>query len=1255
MSNQKRLPHELIRKLLEDNLETIIKELFKGGNLTPIKGKGRNQVRISGLGLGGLEVVTSGSQRGNWFNLSADTGGDIVSLISWAKWGTKSDRQSAWEWAARRFGLDADGIDDARKAKLDQERRFEPREKHARAQDAEDDDVILEIVNPVPKDVQPVFPKKRVPTQRWAWKNADGSIAGYTYRIEWWKKTKDGDVSKEKIVLPLVYAKVREPSGQIVHKWIGKGIPQPAPLYGLPELIEGLRAGKDVIVVEGEKKVAAARLLFSEMVATTSGSSSSAKTRDFSPLATAKGRIFIWPDADAENIHGTRSGLLYAERIAEKISEVSSRPVYVVGVAGQSFRKDSKGRWQRAVGRQGGLFDVVPDGWDLADDLPNGWSEATLQGLLEAAEPLLPMPEDKEPERRKRGRTTLQTGIPPYFAKKPLPAFAASAELDKTLNGFFAGIWGREDERLAIKGAAGLGKSTKTALLLGKYAGGRNVEIYVPDHGLALHWKGLVETANPELVVRVIRGRSHGADRDQAPCVRWRAAEAVAMAGLSVHDHLCQSNNSPEDGLGDRGNSCPYFDRCPYLEQFKSDRPEVRIFVHQHLSLARNQGLPDPDLVIVDERFAFHLAPVRDFGLDRLEAKRNWALLGSKAYQAAWFRDVAHATSQALRESVQDGQEAGLIELLRRRGLSADDFEEMAELEAGFAPKTTIRPDMDEAEQIRLAEAYRPFRIVWRFWRQIEKEMRLGRVHSQSIRLRTNVPSGLNGERQDKIRLGWRRDVRFAYEDGYEIRFKTSAETFSEWEGIGWNRFLQLSGYDVDPPADMKPCEILHRNSLKLMAERFKIHLGSGHALAWGDDKELRRKRNGVPVLILDADADPLLLDAVLPGTKLVDIQTERRCEVIQVWDTRNSKHRMIAGERAATVQSDILSLLMDEREKPSGLEPGINRKILLVAPKRVEEELIGHVPAGVDTAHFGAIRGLDHWRDHDTVIVAGREQPSTDELEDMAAAFFWDAAKPILRLPAGQDLPEVERGFRMKSPARDKDAPAFGVAVPVHPDPRVQAVLEQLREAEIAQAVDRLRLVHAEKPKRVILMTNIVCDITVDRLLSWREAVAGGDRLSLAWQRSGGVLPLAYAELSGRFPELWGSENAARSWFRGKSSESLIEALKAPLLLVSYRRQGQRRPSRAVISAELQDPLAALELLVGRLEGFRIEREIHPKADLSELRTLESEEGSVGPAIRAVACAGDGYAYANVQPVFDSIPPSPYLTFAGPDPPDTS
>jgi hypothetical protein len=78
--------------------------------------------------------------------------------------------------------------------------------------------------------------------------------------------------------------------------------------------------------------------------------------------------------------------------------------------------------------------------------------------------------------------------------------------------------------------------------------------------------------------------------------------------------------------------------------------------------------------------------------------------------------------------------------------------------------------------------------------------------------------------------------------------------------------------------------------------------------------------------------------------------------------------------------------------------------------------------------------------------------------------------------------------------------------------------VVEQVREAEMVQAVDRLRLIHSPREKTVVILCNIPLDLPVDELVTWRE-LAGDDRLeeapALCEENGWDALPLAPEKLS--------------------------------------------------------------------------------------------------------------------------------------------
>jgi hypothetical protein len=235
-------------------------------------------------------------------------------------------------------------------------------------------------------------------------------------------------------------------------------------------------------------------------------------------------------------------------------------------------------------------------------------------------------------------------------------------------------------------------------------------------------------------------------------------------------------------------------------------------------------------------------------------------------------------------------------------------------------------------------------------------------------------------------------------------------------------------------------------------------------------------------------------------------------------------------------------------------------------------------VPAGSELAHFGAIRGVDRWKNFDTAVIVGRNQPPISAVEAVARAIWFDDAQPLV---FADNWVVENRGYRVRGAL-----PATGVEVVVHPDRRVQAVLEQLRERESTQAVDRLRLIHAQKPKEVILLSNIPLDIDVDELRSWDEIVHG-TRLERAWAALDGVLPLAPTWLAKRFPALWATPAAAEADVRasGKNREFSNRLIIRNPTVYTFRYQppGQRRPSHALSVLPLDQTQTELTRLIGK------------------------------------------------------------------------
>ena len=220
-----------------------------------------------------------------------------------------------------------------------------------------------------------------------------------------------------------------------------------------------------------------------------------------------------------------------------------------------------------------------------------------------------------------------------------------------------------------------------------------------------------------------------------------------------------------------------------------------------------------------------------------------------------------------------------------------------------------------------------------------------------------------------------------------------------------------------------------------------------------------------------------------------------------------------------------------------------------------------------------GCIAYRDRDRDHDTVIIAGREQPPALGVEAQARALFGDDHTTPLDLP-GEYV--TRNGHH------------------AHPDPRCQAILEQCRERETEQAVARLRLVHRTEPARVILLSNLPVALPVDHRVSWGGIMPS--KAETATAEAAGIELLSASEMARVYPERWPTKAAAKQWRARNqrvtfSHNIYLMEKRYPLAgrVVAYRLHGQYRsghPHRAWIPAEhggsLFEAADALAAVVG-------------------------------------------------------------------------
>lgn len=332
------------------------------------------------------------------------------------------------------------------------------------------------------------------------------------------------------------------------------------------------------------------------------------------------------------------------------------------------------------------------------------------------------------------------------------------------------------------------------------------------------------------------------------------------------------------------------------------------------------------------------------------------------------------------------------------------------------------------------------------------------------------------------------------------------------------------------------------------------------------------------PVLLLDADLDERIARKLFPALRVSKIPVRQQTRVVQVVDRPVSRRSLLGGGEGDAKRAERCFRELE----------GTARRLLaggglVVAQKAVVERL--DVP-GAARAHFGALRGRDEFKSCDTAVIVGRLEPEVRKIERQARALFGDEAEPLATLQpdaAGRVCYHTEKRCRRMA---DGTAGA-AVDVWVHPDPRCQAILEQIRECEISQAVARVRGVHRKTPATVYLLTNIPIDLDVTETTTW--AALTRDRAAEALERWGGIWLASSSERARCAPDLWATAEAARCDERRRDSA----APAAGCVVVEYRTAGQRggRAHRAYVPTPsgrtAGDVRARLEGLVGPIVGF--------------------------------------------------------------------
>jgi hypothetical protein len=377
----------------------------------------------------------------------------------------------------------------------------------------------------------------------------------------------------------------------------------------------------------------------------------------------------------------------------------------------------------------------------------------------------------------------------------------------------------------------------------------------------------------------------------------------------------------------------------------------------------------------------------------------------------------------------------------------------------------------------------------------------------------------------------------------------------SEREKIA--RLLRQLAKEIDLPRVISHTVELQRNVPVLVDG--KSERQNRVSVRWRRKVVIGRTR---PLLGIDADADEEITRRLFGGQIEHVVISVRRNAVVTQCHTSNFSRQALLGFNGAAPDFNARAAQRLEKVKLVIRKLAKSSRLLVVCPLPVRRAITGEdapqLPLsceyeGATISHFGRIRGVDDWKDFDACLTIGREQPPPVAVEALARSVWDDDPVPLNLSGAYSKAP---RGYRMRGGAR------VGVEVDIHQDPRVQRVLELKRERESLQAIDRIRLVHADDIKDVFILSKLPLDIEVDRLASFSDLLrCEGTKLEQAYRRACCGLPLSVDIIIQKWPDLYPSKKACEcSIYRDLGCEK-IDLLKPEIISISTLRISKPAP----------------------------------------------------------------------------------------------
>lgn len=419
-----------------------------------------------------------------------------------------------------------------------------------------------------------------------------------------------------------------------------------------------------------------------------------------------------------------------------------------------------------------------------------------------------------------------------------------------------------------------------------------------------------------------------------------------------------------------------------------------------------------------------------------------------------------------------------------------------------------------------------------------------------------------------------------------------------EASGLEWARKVELSK-DADKETRKRERAQLEHNATiivtagiwKDMAELLASSEGIGGRLYVRADadkglvierqgvREPHKTYNSAPILALDATADAAVAEAVLR-------RQAARVDVIRAAEPmlHVTQDMQFSGSKSMLLDSPTESGKKACRNNRRRLESFIARKARKLAPKRLlfvgNKDLVEQLelPDNVLKAHFNALRGLNDFQDVAAAVIVGRPQPNERAVNRIASAIF------------NRHI-EGRIDWRGQGERNTNHGPVMCKAS-IHPDDDAQRILKLTRDAEVEQAIGRLRGVNRSEPVEVFLLSDAIVRQTVELSPVWAEQVRSSDPLEQMLLENG-IAFTSPAHAAKAYPDKWKSLNSAKYALNGATSEktslgSLYEEFSP--VVVKYRLPRAKEQSVAVLDVRRHPvPQASLERILGPLAHFEV------------------------------------------------------------------